>query len=321
MVVASLWNITSSGALPVFEGGNQSVNTLYDVLNTMGGSQSTETVTNGGSLTVGGENIGNYDYTIFDGGSPSYSQSTWFSSTANEHSIVVFKGDTTLPSATIRPGGRKFSLIFFVKGNCVLDSTTIDMNHSYTAGPHNNLGESLVLTSNLTTNNTQSAGNGGNTGSVNAWGGNQKGTSTGGTGGVFAGGQGAGWNNGQHRGDWTDNSRTESYRIGWGGRGGGSVYIIATGSISGTGSITCNGQNGQSLSLGSASGSGVGAGGGGGVIFLLAGGTINTSNITTSVSGGSGGGTTGSYGPANFSYGGGAAGASGAETKIQNHTF
>ena len=298
---------------------NPSVESLYSIMSLMSGSSATESVQQGITLTVDGKNTGIYDYYINDGGTPAFDSSTWYTTDSGQHSIVVFKADTTLPAVNISPGSNKYSCMIFCNGNLNLNGCTINMNARY-SGEHNNLSDALRITSGFVTSDSNAAQNGGNTGSINAWGGNRKGTSLGGAGGVFCGGQGAGWDKGMSRGGYSDNGRYESYNIGKGGRGAGSVFIIATGNISGAATINCNGENGQYLGLGGASGSGYGAGGGGGAIFMFCGGS-DTSTGTRSVSGGSGGGTTGSYGPANFSYGGAAGGGKGNASSYSGQSF
>ena len=299
---------------------NPSVESLYSIMSLMSGSLATESVQQGITLTVDGKNTGIYDYYINDGGTPSFDSSTWYTTDSGQHSIVVFKADTTLPAVNISPGSNKYSCMIFCNGNLNLNGCTINMNARYSGTSHNILSDALRITSGFVTSDSNAAQNGGNTGSIYAWGGNRKGTSQGGAGGVFCGGQGAGWDKGLSRGGYYDNGRYESYRIGKGGRGAGSVFIIATGNISGAATINCNGENGQYLGLGSASGSGVGAGGGGGAIFMFCGGT-DTSTGTRSVSGGSGGGQTGRYGPSGFSYGGGAGGKTGKISSYSGQSF
>ncbi|HEX6429472.1 MAG TPA: T9SS type A sorting domain-containing protein [Niastella sp.] len=72
---------------------------------------------------------------------------------------------------------------------------------------------------------------------------------------------------------------------GAGGNGGGIIYLLVTGTLSGTGSITANGNNGASAN--NTFNDAPGGGGGGGAIGLNIQGTI--SGITVSANGGTGG--------------------------------
>jgi gliding motility-associated-like protein len=80
---------------------------------------------------------------------------------------------------------------------------------------------------------------------------------------------------------------------GSGGNGGGLIYALCYGNITGNGSISCNGENGQSTTATSAplSGNrgqdGAGGGGGGGTIIVEC--TGNASNIACNAKGGAGG--------------------------------
>lgn len=72
---------------------------------------------------------------------------------------------------------------------------------------------------------------------------------------------------------------------GSGGNGGGIVYLVVNGTVSGTGTISANGQNGYSTT--GAGEDGPGGGGGGGAVVLLASSTI--SNVVINATGGTGG--------------------------------
>jgi len=72
---------------------------------------------------------------------------------------------------------------------------------------------------------------------------------------------------------------------GAGGNGGGIIYLLVTGTLSGTGSVTANGNNGASAN--NTFNDAPGGGGGGGAIRLNVQGTI--SGITVSANGGTGG--------------------------------
>lgn len=72
---------------------------------------------------------------------------------------------------------------------------------------------------------------------------------------------------------------------GYGGNGGGITYVFTNGNISGTGTITANGQNGYNTTGGN--NDGAGGGGGGGVVSVIAKETIT--GITIQANGGQGG--------------------------------
>lgn len=98
-----------------------------------------------------------------------------------------------------------------------------------------------------------------------------------------AGGGGGGQGGGDHDRDGPSG--------GDGGNGGGIVVILCDGTISGSGTITANGGDGTDGDSASSYLNGGGGGGGGGMggLIILAGGAVDTSNMTLSVSGGSGG--------------------------------
>jgi len=79
----------------------------------------------------------------------------------------------------------------------------------------------------------------------------------------------------------------DNFNGGAGGKGGGLVYLLSYGTISGSGTINANGQNGGDVNSGGGSGDGTGGGGGGGAVVLYSTGAI--SGITVNANGGLGG--------------------------------
>ncbi|MBK9285833.1 MAG: gliding motility-associated C-terminal domain-containing protein [Sphingobacteriaceae bacterium] len=102
-------------------------------------------------------------------------------------------------------------------------------------------------------------------------------------------------------------------RSGAGGRGGGLVYILCYGNISGAGTILANGGNGSNSTTGCATNDGAGGAGGGGTVILDIIGTTNLTNATAiSVRGGNGGNVSNNCGiPNSNSYGPGGGGGGG----------
>ena len=108
-------------------------------LNTLYGS-STVTPTNGGPLSIGGNSLGNYEYTSRSGNTTisAFSDSDWFTSTEDTvSSWIVVNGNLTINSGqTVIPTKRKLFLVVYVTGDLTVDGsismTARGANHSGT---------------------------------------------------------------------------------------------------------------------------------------------------------------------------------------------
>lgn len=298
-----------------FGGGNLASGTIVTAARSMStglASTNAGAVTFGGTLSIGGNSVGNYEYKTFSAGTIDGSE-TFFSSTAdNISSWILFNGNTTINlSANIQPPARKLFTCIYVNGNLTLNGTiSMDARAAYHSG--------LVSSTNILIasgtyssvvnpqvpssggsgvarrngDGQQSANNGGagSSGGTGAgsnggtWGG---GASTGATasGSSFGGTSGAGGARDASSGD-VGQGAGPSGGVGGGstsgvGPGGGVIFLIVEGTLSGSGIVTANGTSTSS------SGSATGGGSGGGSANVLCG--TNSSSLTVRANGGSGG--------------------------------
>jgi hypothetical protein len=267
----------------------------------------------GGTLTIGGNSLGNYEYKSFSGKTIVGSE-TFFSSTANNiSSWITFSGDTIINvAANITPGVQKLFTCIYVNGNLTLNGT-VDMDSK--AAYHSGLVSSASIaiasgTYSSVVNPNVPANGGSGVGRRNGDGqpsGSAGGSST--NGGTGAGGNGGTWggdgstgatSNGSSFGGTSGSGGARDSSSGdvgqgagpsggagggsttGGGPGGGVIFIIVEGTLTGSGIATANGS-------GSSGGNATGGGAGGGSVTVLCG--TNSSTLTVRANGGSGGGS------------------------------
>jgi len=266
----------------------------------------------GGTLTIGGNSLGNYEYKSFSGKTIVGSEA-FFSSTANNiSSWITFSGDTTINvAANITPSVQKLFTCIYVNGNLTLNGTVgMDSKAAYHSGLVNSTDIliasgtfSSVVNPNVPTNG--GSGVGGRSGDGQPYGSGGGSSTNGGTG---AGGNGGTWGDsytgstaaGSSFGGTSGSGGARDGSSGnvgqgagpsggvnggsttGGGPGGGVIFIIVEGTLTGSGIVTANGS-------GSSGGNATGGGAGGGSVTVLCG--TNSSTLTVRANGGSGGGS------------------------------
>lgn len=292
-----------------FTGGTQSAASMKELAQGILTATNTS-VTTGGSLTLNGNSAGSYEYYKTSGTTTisSFSSGTYFSGNRDNYgSYMVFDGDTTLNSGiTFQPSQRKLYQCWYVNGNLTINGT-ISMksrgaNHNGGGNSSGYVGEFTVPIDGTYTIASNAAGNGGNGRPQ----GNPGGSGASGT--CFSGGPGGGGGDngtgqpGSPRGGQGGHGQGYNSSGGAGNPGGvnrgsghvgpsgtgGTVVIMCTGNVSGSGSIVCRAYDGHG-----SGGHRGGGGSGGGVIKVLAGGTAS---ISTDVNGGTGGVASGGQG-------------------------
>ena len=135
---SSASSASSSVTPTAFSGGNQSVNSIYDLANAMV-SATAASPTSGGTLTVNGTSLGSYDYTIKSGNQTvsSFVNSDWFTTTEDTRSaFIAVNGNLTINSGqTFIPSNRKLFTCIYVNG-----TLTVNGNISMTARGSNHSG-------------------------------------------------------------------------------------------------------------------------------------------------------------------------------------
>lgn len=300
------------------------------------------TPTAGGTMSVNGVSLSNYDYIIKNGNQTisSFSDSDWFTGTSDTRSALVFiNGNLTINSGqTFAPANRKLFLALYVKGNLTINGgismTNLGSNHNGTGNSGGSVTAGAILLATGTysgVSNPQipatggagapkpasdSSGIAGTAGTAGGTGGGGSGGNTGGSGPgssgagapgtSFSGGAGGGGARGPGGQDATPNggaggnAATDGLGGGGGGAGqpggsgaqsgpfpsvggntgnGGVIVIYCTGTFSGGGTITGNGNTGG------VAWNGAGGSSGGGSITVFFG--TDTSTITPSAAGGS----------------------------------
>lgn len=180
----------------VFVAGNQSHTNLDDMLQEMAGIDLAQSA--GGSLTINGQALGNYEYyatTSNKSLSSGENMNTYFSNTKDTtSSLLYFGGDLTINSGlTFIPPVRKLFTAIYVAGNLVVNGsismTSRGANHSGTGNSGGYTAPAAIrLRSNGETIPASGGGGAGrNTGGNNSDGSNG-GTATRGTGGGGSGG-------------------------------------------------------------------------------------------------------------------------------------
>jgi hypothetical protein len=316
-----------------FTGGNQSVSYMEDL--TAGILTASDTsVTTGGTFTLAGNTIGNYEYYKTSGTTTisSFSAGTYFTSNRDTvGSFLVFDGDLTINSGqTIIPSVRKLYTFLYVRGNLTLNGS-ISMKSR--GANHNGSGNSAggVTSRDLpivngtyssvtnptipatggsgggvaSTGGTATRGSGGGGGGCNTGYGNGQGSAgTAFTGGVGGGGgdNGAG-SNGEANGGGGGPGGGQNSSGGAGNPGGvnrgsghvgpegsgGTLIVMCTGTLSGSGSIVANPYDGHG-----SGGHRGGGGSGGGIVQVFC--NTNSFSGSTSTSGGEGGRANGGNG-------------------------
>jgi hypothetical protein len=210
----------ATSAAPSFNGGNAISTDLYTLVNDISSITTDVSPTAGGTLTINGNSIGSYDYTVKNGNQTvsSFSASDWFTSTADTRSaLIVVNGNLTINSGqTFIPSVRKLFTCIYVNGNLTLNGS---ISMSQRGANHSGTGNSGGLTTEqdirlingtyssvtnpqipaLSTGGAGASGGGGGS----SWAGGTNGT-------CFTGGTGAGSSSGSVRG-------------GIGGSGGGGA--------------------------------------------------------------------------------------------------
>ena len=275
MILAPTLNILAPSGLPAFDGGNRSIPALIN-LYTDYSYRAIQTPTSGGSLTVNGQSLGDYDWVMLQGNQTisSFSDSDWFTATQDSRSAFIFvNGDLTINSGqTLIPSVRKLFTAIYVRGtltvNGEISMTARGANHSATGS--NITAQEIRIANGIfsaVTNPSVPAAGGaggatvsanGNPGSAGTNGGCGGGGGGGGSGGsgnsgaggtAFTGGSGAGGNrvgtagistaaiNGGAGGNGNNNSEADYTAGGGAGNPGGSQSGGATAGTNGTGGV------------------------------------------------------------------------------------
>ena len=283
MVFSAFFSAINSGGVveTAFAGGNQSVGTLQEIMNTMANSLETGTnATTGGNLTINSVNYTNYDYNILPSEtiSSGYSTTRYWTGTNDRAALLAFKGDLTI-NTTFQPNVRKIFTCIYVKGNLNINAS-VNMNAPRGGNQHNkgfgqtNPSTALPITSSYNLSST-AAGGGGNPGSAGGA------LRTPGGRGMFSGGGGG------HR---SGNSQYGGYAAqSYGGIGAGDGW---GGGVFGGGAGNGGGQRGgQGCSAQSMGGQGCG-----GTLIIFVEGSVSSSGGSLSATGGKGGDANGNGG-------------------------
>jgi hypothetical protein len=117
----------ATSAAPSFNGGNAISTDLYTLVNDISAITTDVSPTAGGTLTINGNAIGSYDYTVKNGNQTvsSFSASDWFTSTQDTRSaLIVVNGNLTINSGqTFIPSVRKLFTCIYVNGNLTLNGS------------------------------------------------------------------------------------------------------------------------------------------------------------------------------------------------------
>lgn len=229
--------------------------------------------TSGADLTINGNSVGNFDYTVYGSTAiSSFIPSNWFTSTQDSAwAFIIINGDLTIDAGqTFIPSVRKLCTVLYVTGNLVCNGT-ISMtargaNHSGTGNSGGSVGATNLRIgtgtfSAVTNPQIPAAGGAGATGSstdnlvVNGSAGTSGGLGGGGAGGKF-GGTGRGGNGaagtsfsgGGGGGGMLNSSSNGGDAVANGGKGGdgtNSVSAGGSGNPGGTGTGLPNGPDGN----------------------------------------------------------------------------
>lgn len=291
MVFSAFFSAINSGGVETFQGGDIDENDLESAMALISTSSTVDVVSGvNGTITLGGNLYGGYNYSVWNGGS--YTLTTgnvagsFINNNPDRHAFVCFKGNTTLDLNNITTV-RKITTVIYCDGNLTLTNgfrvkgCNQANSNLYTTNP-----SSFPLT--LSYNMTGKTGNGGGGG----------GGAPSGTGGIFssgAGGAGGGscgtsstWGGGSYGGAGGRNT-TGGFAGYWCGGGAGNPG--GTAFIPNTQQGTAN--NGASAT--------------GGTLILIVNGTLTQSSGTISVKG-FGGGSANHYSGVQASGGGGSGG-------------
>jgi len=125
-----------------FQGGNQSADDLRAFVAGMV-ARPAQAVTAGGTLTINGQSLGSYDYTIKQGDQTisSFSAGDWFTTTEDTRSaIITVNGNLTINSGqTLTPSVRKLFTCIYVQGNLTVNGA---ISMSSRGANHNGTGNS-----------------------------------------------------------------------------------------------------------------------------------------------------------------------------------
>ena len=294
----------ATSATPSFEGGNAISTDLYTLVNDISTITTNVSPTAGGTLTINGNVIGSYDYTVKNGNQTvsSFTASDWFTSTQDTRSaLIVVNGNLTINSGqTFIPSVRKLFTCIYVNGDLTLNGS---ISMSQRGANHSGTGNSGGLTTEQDIrliNGTYSSVTNPQIPAV----------STGGAGGTGAGGDG-----GHGSGTWGVGANGTCF--GGGSAGGGPPnYVDPPTYRGGVGGLSYEyfDGNADKNTYGSGAGNPGGAGsrpqasaGTGGTLIVFVKGTLSGSGTFTAV--GAAGGSGSSIGPAQrFSHGGGGSG-------------
>ena len=264
-------------------GTNLSGDSLYAIMNEYENAVA-QSVTTGGTLTVNGTDVGDYDYVIIDDNATfNGTNSTFFTNNTDKHALIWVNGNLSIASSTLVPSNRKMSMSIYVGGTFSMDGGAVSMslrggNHYNNSANRNVNATTIKLSSNV---GPIAGPGGGGTGGGAAGNGQPRGGKGGNAvqtytsaGGGAGNPKGSGSNNGSHGQDGT----------------GGAIFIFA-GAVSGSGNLQAVGGHGA-FGPGPPSNSpdfGAGGGGSGGGQIRIFRGTNNSTTFNTNVSGGGGG--------------------------------
>jgi hypothetical protein len=320
------WNFTTgAGSYDPVDASEDDIETLLTQIATLEDSSGPQ---DGGTLTINSEDLGEYDYTVVDGNTTisSFTVGDWFTSNEDSHSsVIVVKGDLTINAGQVlTPAVRKLFTALYVTGtltvNGEISMTARGAKHSTVSaaairiatGTYGAVANPEIPSSGGSgaagVQFTNSGGTG-STGTGGATGGGGSGAHVTGTGRSGAGADGTSFSGGSGGASGSSSGVDEDAGDPNGGEGGsaddansgggagnpggagvsngingedgtGGVLIIKCATLAGSGEIRA---------LGSDGGSGNNGGGasGGGSITVLAG--TDSSSITPSAAGGTGG--------------------------------
>jgi hypothetical protein len=258
--LAAAYNAPSG---PAFNGGNISYGSLYEAVQAMASYSASSAPTAGGTLTINGVAIGNYDFCVKQGSQTisAFTATDWFTGTQDTRSaFVVVNGSLTINAGiTVIPTVRKLFVVVYCTGNLTLNGT-ISMslrgaNHSGTgsSGGATTAGAVRIATgtfSGVSNPTIAAAGAAGGTGVATNWTNGNAGQSAGTT---LATGGGGGGGKGAHNS--TNNA--------WGSGAGASGTAFSGGAGGGAFADFFQSATGPAGAGGSSGGAG-GAGAGGG---------------------------------------------------------
>lgn len=304
------FNVGDSG----FPGGNLIAADIYSACQTMA-SGATVAPTAGGTLTLNGEALGSYDYTIKNGNQTisSYTNGDWFTTTEDSRSaFIIVNGNLTIDSGqTLIPTQRKLFTAIYVTGTLTvtgaISMTARGANHSAGGGNVSAAAIRIATGTFSAVTNPQVPATGANGGAQNSPSSGVQAAGNAGSNSDGAGSTGGGGTGGASNNLGTATSPAAAAGTSFsGGPGSGAARANGTTNVAGAGSANGGaGGDGNSTQAtikagggagnpggAAAQGGNSGASGTGGVLFIIA--TTFAGNGTVTAQGAAGGNATAS---------------------------